>query len=225
VTNVATSRPLRKDAARNRALLLSAGREVFAERGLEASLDDVAHRAGLGVGTAYRHFPNKHELARAIFAQAVEDIVDLAHRCAAAEDPWQGIVAFLEGAAAAQTKDRGLREVLSGVHDPEDLDEINARLAGPLGELVTRAKAAGALRACVEATDLGLIVLMLCTVTDVAGDIAPQLWRRYLALLLDGLRSGPDIAEPAISVAQLRTAMRSHHRNLARGGGPYASGR
>ncbi|HEU5266101.1 MAG TPA: helix-turn-helix domain-containing protein [Jatrophihabitans sp.] len=225
MTSVATSRPLRKDAARNRELLLAAGREVFAERGLEASLDDVAHRAGLGVGTAYRHFANKYELARAIFAQAVEDIVDLAHRCAAAPDPWQGIVGFLEGAAAVQTTDRGLREVLSGVHDPEDLDAINARVAGPLGELVARAKAAGVLRPCVEATDLGLVVLMLCTVTDVAGDIAPQLWRRYLALLLDGLRGGPDIDEPAISADELRTAMGTHHQRLARRGGPQASGR
>ena len=66
------SRPLRKDAARNRALLLDAAREVFAERGLEASLDDIARHAGLGVGTAYRHFSNKYELAQAIFAEAID---------------------------------------------------------------------------------------------------------------------------------------------------------
>ena len=72
---VAASRPLRKDAVRNRALLVAAAREVFAERGLDASLDDVAHRAGLGVGTAYRHFANKYELARAIFGEAIDEIV------------------------------------------------------------------------------------------------------------------------------------------------------
>src|SRR3954464_12088586 len=92
----AASRPLRKDAARNRALLVQAGREVFAERGLEASLDDVARPAGLGVGTAYRHFANKFELARAIFTEAIEEIVDTARAAAAMDDAWAGIVAFLE---------------------------------------------------------------------------------------------------------------------------------
>src|SRR6478735_590634 len=218
MTDIATSRPLRKDAARNRELLLVAAREVFAERGLDASLDDVARRAGLGVGTAYRHFANKYELARAIFAQAVDDIVALAERGARSDDPWAGIVGFVEGAAAAQTADRGLREVLSGVHDPDELDEINARLAGPLAEMVARAKADGVLRPCVEPTDIGMVVLMLCAVGDIAGDVAPRLWRRYLGLLLDGLRAGPDLEVPAISFDDMRVAMQSYKHRLARGG-------
>jgi AcrR family transcriptional regulator len=224
VTSFATSRPLRKDAARNRELLLAAARQVFAERGLDASLDDIAHHAGLGVGTAYRHFPNKLELARAIFAQAVDEIVDLAQRCAADDDAWQGIVAFLEGAAAAQTADRGLREVLSGVHDPEQIEQINDRLAQPLGELVERGKADGVLRPCVEATDIGVVVLMLCTVTDIAGDIAPELWRRYLGMLLAGLRRDgavsdlSDLEHPAISSDELRTAMCAHKQSISRRG-------
>lgn len=219
-----TSRPLRKDAARNRELLLAAAREVFAERGLDASLDDVAHRAGLGVGTAYRHFPNKFELARAIFAQAIDEIVDLANRCADADDAWLGIVAFLEGAAEAQTADRGLREVLSGVHDPEKIDQVNERLTRPLGELVERAKADGVLRPCVQATDIGVIVLMLCTVTDIAGDVAPQLWRRYLGMLLAGLRRDGadgdlgDFDQPPISSDELRTAMWAHKQSVNRRG-------
>ncbi len=217
MTDVATSRPLRKDAARNRELLLTAARAVFAERGLDASLDDVAHRAGLGVGTAYRHFANKYELARAIFAQAVDDIVALAERCSQAADPWGGIAGFVEGTAAAQTADRGLREVLAGVHDPDELDEINARLAGPLGDLVARAKAEGVLRPCIEPSDIGMVVRMLCTVGDVAGDVAPSLWRRYLGLLLDGLRAGSDLDEPAISVEELRVAMQTYQHRLARG--------
>src|SRR3954469_17380410 len=141
-----TSRPLRKDAARNRALLLLAAREVFAERGLEASLDDVARHAGLGVGTAYRHFANKYELAQAIFTEAINDIIALADLALTMEDPWDGIVGFLEGAAEAQTADRGLREVLMGVHDPEQMEQINDRLSEPLRELVVRAKRMGSIR-------------------------------------------------------------------------------
>lgn len=123
--SAAASRPLRKDAARNRALLVQAGREVFAERGLEASLDDVARHAGLGVGTAYRHFANKYELAQAIFTEAIETIIAKAEEAAELDDPWRGLVMFFECAAEAQATDRGLREVLMGFHDPEEMQRTN----------------------------------------------------------------------------------------------------
>ncbi|HKC29725.1 MAG TPA: helix-turn-helix domain-containing protein [Jatrophihabitans sp.] len=214
--DVSASRPLRKDAARNRALLIQAARTVFAERGLEASLDDVAREAGLGVGTAYRHFANKYELAQAVFAEAIENVLDLAERCAAAEDPWQGIAAFLEGIAELQSADRGLREVLMGFHDPERLERTSDRLSAPLNQMVERAKQAGAVRPDIEATDLGVVVLMLCTVADVTGDAAPDLWRRYLPMLLDGLRAGSDLPVPPVSEDVLRKAMSSHKQQLAR---------
>ena len=144
--DLAAARPLRKDAVRNRELLVQAAREVFAERGLEASLDDIARHAGLGIGTAYRHFPNKYELAKAIFAQAIDEVIELTERALAMDDPWDGIVCFLEGAAEAQSSDRGLREVLLGVHDDERGAQVHDRLVGPLLELVKRAKRTGALR-------------------------------------------------------------------------------
>ena len=209
------ARPMRKDAARNRALLVQAAREVFAERGLEASLDDVAHRAGLGVGTAYRHFANKYELAQAIFAEAVEQVIDLAHRSADAADPWAGIVSFLEGVAELQTADRGLREVLMGVHDPEQMEHVNDRLSEPLGQMVDRGKRAGVLREDVEITDLGVVLLMLCTVADTMGDAAPDLWRRYLPMLLDGLRISAAPPIPPIPEDLMRKAMASYKQRLA----------
>jgi AcrR family transcriptional regulator len=212
------SRPLRKDAARNRALLLLAAREVFAERGLEASLDDVARHAGLGVGTAYRHFANKYELAHAIFAEAIDDIIALADRAVTMDDPWDGIVAFLEGAAEAQTADRGLREVLMGVH-PDAMEQVHDRLSGPLREMVVRAKACGALRADVEATDIGVVVMMLCTIADVTSEVAPGLWRRYLPMLLAGLRADGGTPAPSVPPVEddvLREAMRTHKQRLLR---------
>lgn len=218
VLSEAAARPLRKDAARNRALLLTAGREVFAERGLEASLDDVARAAGVGVGTAYRHFPNKYELARAIFTEAIDAIIELAERALTFADPWDGIVTFLEGTAEAQTADRGLREVLMGVHDAEQMQRVNDRLREPLTELVERARRTGALRADVAATDIGIVVLMLCTVADVTGDVAPELWRRYLPMLLDGLRSGSRLPVPAISPEELHDAMTTHKQRVLRAG-------
>jgi AcrR family transcriptional regulator len=210
------SRPLRKDAVRNRALLIEAARAVFAERGLEASLDDIAHRAGLGVGTAYRHFANKYELAQAIFAEAIEEVVHLATRCAQAPDAWHGIVTFLEGTAELQTVDRGLREVLMGVHDSEHMDRVHDQFTEPLRTMVERAKRANQVRPDLEATDLGIVLIMLCTVADITADAAPDLWRRYLPMLLDGLRAGSDLPVPPVPEDVLRKAMDSHKQRLAR---------
>lgn len=210
------ARPLRKDALRNRGLLIQAARELFAERGLEASLDDVAHRAGLGVGTAYRHFANKYELAQAILAEAIDQFVELAERAAEDASPWDGITTFMEAAAERQSADRGLREVLMGVHDPELLEQVNERLTPPLRQMVERAKQAGMIRSDVEATDLGILVLMLCTVADVTGQASPDLWRRYLPMLLDGLRSGSQLPVPPVPEDVLRKAMSSHKQRLAR---------
>ncbi|MGI8679193.1 MAG: TetR/AcrR family transcriptional regulator [Jatrophihabitans sp.] len=220
VDEVAAGRPLRKDAVRNRQLLLDAGREVFAERGLDASLDDIAHRAGVGVGTAYRHFGNKHELAKAIFDTAVDGIVALAETALRSEDAWAGIVAFLEGAASAQAADRGLRDVLMGVHDEEQMEQLNSRLTVLLGELVERAKHAGSMRADAEVSDIGIVVMMLCTVADLAGDVAPDLWRRYLPMLLDGLRPGTTLPVAPLPEAVLRKAMATHKQRLLRGAQP-----
>jgi AcrR family transcriptional regulator len=210
------SRPLRKDAARNRALLLDAAREIFAERGLEASLDDVAHRAGLGVGTAYRHFANKYDLAQAIFAEAINQVLELAERAADSPDPWDGIVTFLEGTAEMQTADRGLREVLMGVHDPERMEQVHDRLSPSMHRMIERGKQTGQVRPDADVTDLGIVVLMLCTVADITGDAAPDLWRRYLPMLLDGLRTGTDLPVPPVPEDVLRKAMDSHKQRLAK---------
>lgn len=218
MSDVDASRPLRKDAARNRAALIAAARTVFAERGLEASLDDVAREAGVGVGTAYRHFANKYELAKAIFAEAVDAIVALAEHALTYDDPWDGVTAFLAGTAEAQAADRGLREVLMGIHDEEQMEQVNDRLEGPMTALIDRAKATGALRADAEATDLGFMMMMLCTVADMTGDQAPEMWRRYLPMLLDGLRPGSELPVPPIESEAFRTAMKSHKLRLLRVG-------
>jgi AcrR family transcriptional regulator len=208
---VTASRPMRKDAARNRELLIEAAREVFARRGLEASLDDVAHHAGLGVGTAYRHFANKYELASALMQQTIDKIVASAEQAVLVEDPWQGLVDFLESALVVQAADRGLREVLMGVHDPEKMEQVHDRIAGPLNELMRRAQRAGVVRADADPTDLGFVIGMLCSVADMAGEDSPDLWRRYLSLCLDGLRpSTSPLGVAALSEAEFRTAMAKH---------------
>jgi len=214
---VAASRPLRKDAARNHELLIDAARVVFAERGLDATLDDVAHHAGLGVGTAYRHFANKYELLSALMEQLIEQFVASAEGALAIEDPWEGLVAFMEEALSGQVNDRGLRQVLMGVHDEAKFDQIHDRLGALLDQLLERAKRSGAVRADVESTDIGLLIAMLCTVADVAGNAAPELWRRYLALSLEGLKpGGVRLPGKPLSDPDFRKAMANHKQTMSR---------
>jgi AcrR family transcriptional regulator len=202
-----SSRPTRKDAVRNRQLLIQSAREVFAVRGLEASMDDVAHHAGLGVGTAYRHFANKHELASAIFETAVDEIVDLADQALGMADPWEGLVTFLEATLNAQTLNRALREILTGIYD-DARDGHNARITAPFAPLVDRAKAVGAIRPEAEPSDISLIIVMLCTLADASTEQSPFLWRRYLPMMLAGLRDGASpMPVPALTPEQLRAAL------------------
>ena len=213
---LAPGRPLRKDAARNRELLIAAAREVFARRGIEASLDDVARHAGLGVGTAYRHFANKHELLVAMMSDTLDRIAADAERAAAIEDPWQALVTFLEAALAVQARDRGLREVMLGVYDPDEMERVHDQLSGPLNEIVRRAKRAGVVRKDLEQTDVGILIAMLCAVTEVAGEADPELWRRYLTITLDGIKpGGSKLPVKALDEPTMRRAMATHKQAVA----------
>ncbi|MCU1689704.1 MAG: TetR family transcriptional regulator [Pseudonocardiales bacterium] len=213
------SRPLRKDAARNRELLIASAREVFAQRGMEATLDDIARHAGLGVGTAYRHFANKHELARALMEQTIDGIVAALDAAGANPDPLAGLIGFLESAMAVQAADRGLRQVMMGMHDAAQMEQVHDRMGPVLEDLVGRAQAAGQVRLEVGPTDIGMMVTMLCTVADIVADAAPELWRRYLAIYLNGICTqtcSTDVmaAFPPLSEAQFRTAMAAYKGSL-----------
>ena len=100
---------LRRDAARNRAKLTAAGRDVFAEQGPDASLEEVARRAGVGIGTLYRHFPSREALAEEIFAEHIEAVIAAAEAAVGAEDAWIGLVSFLESVLGLQARNLPLR--------------------------------------------------------------------------------------------------------------------
>src|SRR3954468_8898383 len=108
-----TEAPLRRDAARNRERLLAAASELFAERGLNVTLNDIAHRAGVGVGTAYRRFANKEEVIGALFEQRLQEVIGAAHEALEVPDAWTGLVAFLERSLHMQFGDRGLTEIMN----------------------------------------------------------------------------------------------------------------
>jgi AcrR family transcriptional regulator len=195
--STAGQRPLRKDAERNRQRILDAARTVFAARGLDATMDEIAHAAGVGVGTAYRRFADKQELIDALFEDRIGEIVALAERALEADDPWTGFVGLLEASVEMQAQDRGLREILHGVgHGRERFARARERIRPVLEPVLERARRAGQIRADLAGPDVPLLLMMLSTVAEYAGDVEPRLWRRYLALLLDGLRPARDAPTP-----------------------------
>ena len=188
---MATSeKPLRRDAQLNRERILAAAAELFAERGLTVTLDDVAERAGLGVGTVYRRFRSRDELIEALFEERVQELVSLADEAVADPDPWEGLRGFLERIVRLQAADRGLKETLLGTKEGRArVAAIRDQMRGRAEELVRRAKAAGVVRDDFEASDLPLLQMMVGAVAEVAATERPDLWRRQLALLLDGIRA------------------------------------
>ncbi len=141
----ATGPKLRRDAAANRERLLIAGRELFARHGLGVTLNDVAHHAGVGVGTAYRRFANKEELIDAILERQNEEIEQILHAALAESDPWTGLVLYLERSLALQAKDRGgMAQIFAGRHGrPVKYDEGRDRLAPLVNRVAERARDAG----------------------------------------------------------------------------------
>jgi AcrR family transcriptional regulator len=184
-------RPLRADAARNRARLLAAAKDVFAERGLDATMDEVARRAGVGVGTAYRRFRNRDDLIAALFEERLEEFMATLDDALADPDPWRGLAGFLERSMEMQAEDRGFKELLlQSAERRERMRRFRAHIRPLVAELMRRAQAAGELRADVVEDDVLLVSLMTGAVSDFAHAVEPRLWRRSLGLLLDGLRAG-----------------------------------
>src|SRR5918911_2248295 len=136
-----TTRSLRKDAARNRERLLAAASDLFAERGLNVTLNDIAHRAGVGVGTAYRRFANKDEVIDALFEQRLEAVIAVAEEALREPDAWQGLVTFLERSLEMQFGDRGLTEIMNSPQlGRERVNQTRDRIAPLMTRPVGRAK-------------------------------------------------------------------------------------
>jgi AcrR family transcriptional regulator len=185
-------RPLRRDAERNRRRILDAAAEVFAERGLNVSLDDIAHHAEVGVGTVYRRFPDKDALIDALFEEQVLAVVAIAEEGLAFEDAWEGLEHFIRAAIQKQAKSRGLKEMLLGVRmtrltgcGPRGRDLIEPII----DRLVQRAQDQGSLRADFAAMDMPLFQVMVASVADYTRHVDTEVWQRFLTIALDGLRA------------------------------------
>ena len=187
--DVRAVRPLRRDAERNRQRILKAAAEVFNERGLDVSLDEIARHAGVGVGTVYRRFQTKEELIEALFMDRLDAVAAIADEAYAASDPWRGLVSFMERMAEIIAGDLGLRQMLMYATYGRDLVAVARQRNEPLiGRLVQRAQAAGQLRADIQQTDIPFIVFILTEAAHLAYAANPGIWRRYLTLVLDGMQ-------------------------------------
>jgi AcrR family transcriptional regulator len=209
----APARPLRRDAERNRLRILQAAAEVFTEQGLRATLDDVADRAGVGVGTVYRRFPDKEALVEALFTERLDSLVGFAEQALTDPDPWAGLVGLLERAAMIMAGDRGLRQILMyATYGHDRVEQARARMQPVVTKVVKRAQEAGVLRADLYATDIPLLEFMVSAIAEYTLQVRPEVWRRYLALMLDALRPDragtTELSEPPLSPEEMMQVMR-----------------
>ncbi|MET9200651.1 helix-turn-helix domain-containing protein [Gordonia sp. NPDC003585] len=211
------ARPLRKDAQINRERLLEAARELFAAKGLDVTLNDIAHHAGVGVGTAYRRFANKGEIIDALFEERLQAVEAVAREALDEPDPWLALTSYLRRTLRMQFGDRGLHQIMD---DPtlgdERINDVRVRIAPLIVELVERAKTAGAIRDDFAPTDVTFIQSAMAPIMDSTRDVAPDLYERYLTFILDGIRSDRQVSllpAPALSSAITHSAMTRKRRS------------
>ncbi|MGQ0464989.1 MAG: TetR/AcrR family transcriptional regulator [Sporichthyaceae bacterium] len=218
-TDEVQEKPLRADAARNREKILAAAEEVFAARGLDASLDEIAAHAGLGVGTVYRRFANREELVEALFNQRLDLIALLATEATAHPDSWVALTRLFETMGERIAADQGLFEAMICRPESPGRAAVRERMLPIVGQAFARAQADGHLRADAAPTDFPMTLRMIAAIADFTREVRPELWRRYLAIFLDGLRADKNepspLAEPPIDpveVDAVRTSWRAQRR-------------
>ena len=184
-------RPLRADARRNREKILAAAGEAFGRSGLECQVEDIARRAGVGVGTVYRHFPTKDALVTALAEAYVERLADTVEAAFhEGGDPWDSFVAAIWRAAEPVVADVAWCEIVAGHASVSDgALPGQQRLAAATGTLIERAQAAGCMRADATVQDVRTMMCGLGHVATAQRAGAPLDWRRYLEIALDGLRT------------------------------------
>ncbi|KAA0115236.1 TetR/AcrR family transcriptional regulator [Mycolicibacterium sp. P9-22] len=208
---------LRADARENRARILDTARSVFAERGLSASLEDIARRAGVGVGTLYRRFPCREELIGAVFATKMNEYADAAECALAQEDPWQGFCTYIETVCRLQAADQGFADLMTlNVPGAKELQEPRDRAHADFVELIHRAKTSGHLREDFVAEDLMLLLMANAGVVAATNDAAPGSGSRFVAYMLQAFAS--EAAKPLPPAPSPRRMYRAMMRVSSRGG-------
>jgi AcrR family transcriptional regulator len=198
---VTTTQPLRRDAAANRERLITAALEVFNDDGIEAGVEQIAQRAGVGIGTLYRRFPTKDALIDHLVDALITEMITAA---AEARDVagGHGLEHYVRGAGDQFSRHRGCLSRLWGGGDPARIDLLRVRQR----ELLVIAQKAGVIRADIGTTDLTLLLWSLRGIVESSGAAAHQACQRHLDIAFAGLRpGGTDLSTSPLTARQLRT--------------------
>jgi AcrR family transcriptional regulator len=183
--SAASNAPLRADADRNRRRIIEAAQVLFAEQGLDASTNEVARRAGVGIATLFRRFPTRDDLLDAVFADKMADYSAAVETALADADPWRGFCAYIEQLCRMQAEDRAFADVLTMTFPAAPgLQEERDRSARLLTELLRRAKATGRLRPDFVHQDVPLILMANAGVVNATREAAPEAWQRMVGYLI-----------------------------------------
>jgi AcrR family transcriptional regulator len=198
--------PRRTDARRNRERVLAAAEAVFAESGLKAPVEEVARRAGVGVGTVCRNFPTKQALVEAVVGAMYETLLVDAEAALADPDPAHAFERFVMALPAFQARHRALADQMANENTLPTADGPREKLLRAVSELVARAQAAGAIRSDIGPGDVSMLFSGVAHATAVAGDLQPVLRERYVRIILDGLRAHDPTELPGrpLDFAQVR---------------------
>ena len=185
------SKPLRADAARNRDRLRSAAEKVFAERGLDAPLEEVARRAEVSIGTLYNHFASRDDLLYATLPRSLPAELDrLTADALAADDPWDGFVAYIEGLFRLHAEDQAFSDLMTQRHPvPSELLAACGAHLGQASEILARAQKAGHIRPGFTLADQMDLFRALAPFIRETRATEPDAWRRLLAFYLNGIRT------------------------------------
>jgi AcrR family transcriptional regulator len=175
-------RPLRADAARNRARVLEAALEAFAAVGLSVPIDEIARRAGVGAGTVYRHFPAKEDLVEAVIADQMQRIIDAGRALLEAEKPGEALFTFLRAAVEWSATNRGLVDALAD--SGNEVKDAEEQFKDLLGALLRAAQDAGTARKDVGVADVKALMVGLQAMHSYSDDAA----ERLRDVVLNGLR-------------------------------------
>lgn len=201
---------LRADATRNRDAILAAAKEIFAERGIEASLEEIAARARVGIATLYRRFPSRQHLVAAALVEKVAKYAEAAEAALAIPDAWAGFCSYVKTICELQAGDRGLADLLSmTLPADEHVERLRRTAHDHVAKLIDRAKAAGKLRDDFVSEDLLILLIANAALVHVTRAQAPGASQRLVALALDAFgRTDAACALPAPpSKSQMSNAM------------------
>jgi AcrR family transcriptional regulator len=205
-------KPLRKDVARNRNLLLQAADELFAVRGTEATLEEIARHAGVGVATAYRHFETRQALVEAMFETRLNRFLSVMQECEdTIADPREAFETMLYRICELQARDAGTREALATNYGLDKVAGFRERGRPKFSRMFERAKKAGTYRPDCDLADFICVFWMIARVGEATHDESPHQWRRQLDFLLDGLRAHElprrKATRPPLTKEQVETIM------------------